>query len=207
MFFHQIKVSLLFSERAVNIQDHPDYVPSIFVYNQQDENKKKRKIQRFESAQKRRKVSSKMDAVEQPENETQLQEEKFEPFIILESTVESDSWEEGQQADKTPDDAPKESLPSLKHKVDDEKNLEEQVARYSAEINALRKERDEAFALVKSLQTKCISFNSIKENKRKFKYYTGIDVEKFNSIIELLHRHLPSINKSKLSYKDQLLMT
>ncbi len=41
----------------------------------------------------------------------------------------------------------------------------------------------------------------------QIKVDVGIDVEKFNSIIKLLHRHLPSVNKSKISYKDQLLMT
>ena len=76
------------------------------------------------------------------------------------------------------------------------------------EINFLRKERDEALQKLHDAESKFLSYdNLIKRTPLKFKYYTGILLESFDIIYNYLKPSLSIVNRSKLSYKDQLLMT
>ena len=57
---------------------------------------------------------------------------------------------------------------------------------YTKEIENLRNERDNALEKIKKLEKKHLSYENLKENHTKFKYYTGINVEVFDCLFDYL---------------------
>ena len=76
-----------------------------------------------------------------------------------------------------------------------------------AEINSLRKERDDAVSKLESLEAKFLTYISLKNHPRKFTYYTGLEIDKFDAVFRFVEGALPRKSKYKMEFKDQLLMT
>ena len=57
---------------------------------------------------------------------------------------------------------------------------------YTKEIENVCSERDNALEKIKKLEKKHLSYENLKEKHAKFKYYTGINVEVFDSLFDYL---------------------
>lgn len=85
--------------------------------------------------------------------------------------------------------------------------LKDSTANLRIECESLRKEKMCACETIQQLQLKFLSYESLKTQPGKFKYYTGIGIDIFEVIFQHLKGYLPNECKAKLSYEDQLLMT
>ena len=176
-------------ERAVNDPSHPDYVPTIFVFVEKNETKNESKLKRFESA-KKRKLSCSATTTNSSSCSTNInldQENHLENEISIDFNMTEANH--SHLAFSTP----------VKQKTKEDQ--------YVQEIENLRVERDQYKELCDKISLRFISFESLKDNNRKFKYYTGIDKDKFMTVFEHLQQFLPSPCKSNLPYIDQFLMT
>ena len=75
------------------------------------------------------------------------------------------------------------------------------------EIQNLRKERDCALQKVSDLKSKFLNYKNLKVDAAKFKYYTELDPQTFDIIMQYVEASLPKISYCRLSYHDQLLLT
>lgn len=88
------------------------------------------------------------------------------------------------------------------------KELQQHKTSLIMEIDNLRQERDAALQEVKELKNKFIQYDILKDkDSTKFKYYTGITLETFDNLFKYLYSSLPKICRSRIPFKDQLLMT
>jgi len=172
-----------FSGRPVRDPAHPDYVPSVFSYKQNDLHRAEKKLERFHSVKRRAQRSEQIDPskVQKSEPDDVTGTPQIEPFEIL-----------------TSDNCDGEGTSSTAQPT---------ANQLYSEIDHLRKERDRAIEKLDDMKSNTFSFNNLKERPAKFKYYTGITVEQFGMIHELVQSSLPDQKKYKLSFLDQFLMT
>ncbi len=187
----------LFIGKAVRIPDHPDYVPSIFVYTQNDQKKHEKKMSRFKAVKKRNHIADEMIAANKRMKQTVVEQTEFDD---LSQPGDSDSPMSQTTA------ASFEIIDSIT--VDENQKTNEEFEKHLlAENVCLRKERDDALSKLKSLEAKFLSYNSLRSQPKKFNYYTGIDVDKFDAVFRFMEGSLPRKSKYKMDFKDQLLMT
>ena len=87
--------------------------------------------------------------------------------------------------------------------------LERTKANHMEEILALKKELEDT-KLQLTLQSKKqipLTYGTLRNNAKKFKYFTGIDVEKFDAVFETLKPYFPEAGKSKILLVNQFLLT
>ena len=101
--------------------------------------------------------------------------------------------------------------------LDETKNSDtskELLQLYTKEIENLRNERDNALEKIKALEKKHLSYENLKENHAKFKYYTRINMEVFDCLFDYLQaeKDIEAVKKTKkgshrlFCYRDQLIM-
>ena len=77
--------------------------------------------------------------------------------------------------------------------------LENVKAKHMEETAALKKEL-EASKMQLTLQSEkqiSLSYFALKDNPKKFKYFTGIEVEKYDAVFETLKPYFPEVSKAK----------
>ena len=60
------------------------------------------------------------------------------------------------------------------------------LGNYSKEINNLRAERNNLYRHIEKLESRYLSYKGISKNNKKCKYYTGINIDKFNILFDYL---------------------
>ena len=63
------------------------------------------------------------------------------------------------------------------------------------------------FQKEKKLEARFLYYDALREQPKKFVYYTGIDAEKFDAVFHIAEGSLPQKSKYNMNFKDQLLMT
>lgn len=172
---------------------HSGYVSSIFVQKQKSAKREHETIRRFEAAKKRReKVVTEFERKKSLSSSEAMQNENVEgpinkePFLIMSS---QEKVEEAIEQIPGPSNEQATSLP------------------YLEEIDNLRREQDHAIEKLQGQGHLFSSFETLATKPKKFKYYTGIEAEKFEAIFSFVEEFLSKKSKAKLPYKDQLLMT
>ena len=157
----------------------------MFIYVQSNPEKQKRKVECFNSAQKRRKINNEIIAASK---------EPKEP-ITTEAIAENSSAEKVAE-----EDLPVNVAPESSHEVE--------ISELMFEMNNLREERDKALAMIQDAKKRFLSYDSLKlRSEDKFKYYTGLTSATFDILFSFLEHSLPDKSRSKMHLKDQLLMT
>lgn len=201
------------SKRPSTNPDHPDYIPSVFVYAQQPEGINSSRIRRFESSRKRTRFAS-------PLREQNINTNNVTPLSppMLNSTMLSPQSSFSTDVDFDIADTDIQSTSTKESKGTqtgfDMSKLKLVTEQLQLEINFLKTQNDLILSQkqitenkLQHIKSKMLSYSSLKDQADKFKFYTGITIERFNVISEHLESFLPTTNRSPLSYKDQLLMT
>ena len=78
---------------------------------------------------------------------------------------------------------------------------------YTKEIENLCSERDNVLEKIKKLEKKHLSYENLKKKHAKFKYYTGINVEVFDSLFDYLQaeKDIEAVKKN-LKMKTQIII-
>ena len=87
--------------------------------------------------------------------------------------------------------------------------LERTKANHMEEILASKKELEDT-KLQLTLQSKKqipLTYGTLRNNAKKFKYFTGIGVERFDAVFETLKPYFPEAGKSKILLVNQFLLT
>ncbi|XP_033103171.1 uncharacterized protein LOC117105976 [Anneissia japonica] len=182
-------------------QDHPDSVPSIFKFNPTNEEINRQKIARYNSAKEREQAKVKQTKEKKlavKENRKKKQQQKLGldmnvPCEAVPSTSNIATRGVRCQSTTTTTEVQTQTC-SLVLEFD-----------YVNEINSLRKERNDATEKLKI--TKILCYEKFKDNKSKFKYYTGIEKEVFDKVFNNLEQSLPTNQKFAMPFKDQFFMT
>ena len=100
-----------------------------------------------------------------------------------------------------------EALSTTLAKLESERDqLKDSNANLQVECDSVRSEKMSACQTIQQMMLKFLSFESLKAQPKKFKYYTGISVDIYEVIFDYLKGYLPDNSKAKLSHEDQLLM-
>ena len=84
----------------------------------------------------------------------------------------------------------------------------EQKCKLLSQIQHLREERSNALALVEDTKALFLFFHNLKSrSKDKFKYYTGLTVATFELLFNIVRDSFPEKSRSRVHLEDQLLMT
>ncbi|XP_057310310.1 uncharacterized protein LOC130648287 [Hydractinia symbiolongicarpus] len=75
------------------------------------------------------------------------------------------------------------------------------------EITNLTEALQKAKITVNDLESKFICYEHLKKKPAKFKYNTGINKDQFDTVFDMVKDSLPKKFRSKMPFKDQLLMT
>ena len=200
--------------------NHPDYVPSVFVFKDKiSKAQKKRKVEKYERTTKRRKLyvdKSKKKAEDSSENiytptggagtqqdvttaALEAFEEEATTANIMTATAKSNC--------ALLTDTPCATNISPAPEKQEAPSKDELLEQYNQEILNLQKERDTALPKVKQLQSQIISVKTLNKNPEKIKYYTGLNYETFQVLLSFLAERIPHKHSKILSFEDQLLLT
>ena len=205
-------------------------MPSVFVFLQNDPETDIKKIKRFESAKKRRKtktVNSNKKSVVNKNTPSTLDITPFAgtpcdlntsmsvDFRIVTASTPLPNKRKGDVSngnislftssiETSAESTYLKEISELRRERDEQNEM---LEKYSNEISNLRQERDNARKKLSFAESKFLSYNKIKINHKKVKYYTGITAEKFDAIFNYLQPSLPETFRCKMSFEDQFLMT
>lgn len=192
--------------------NHPDFVPSRFVFVQRSEEKSKIKLKRLQSASRRarRKLStykSNVSTTSTTNKNTEANTGNNTPQLDIAATEVSFESEESNERLISLERELKAVSSKLTKVVEQRDRLTDFNKGLEIECQSLRQEKSSAYETIQKLQSKFLSYETLKVQPDKFKYYTGIGIDKFEIIFDYLKGYMPHKCKVKLSYEDQLLMT
>ena len=181
---------------------HPDYVPSKFTYCKTNPSTEEHKLRRHKSLHKRHRTS-KNQMEENYDNAADFQKDSlcsnYCIAVDTDASIPSGSYGDASFGTGMPVENPLQA-PAVQPEFF--------RSRLEAENNSLRKERDEARKTIHKLKSKFLSYENIISTDGKFKRYTGISKEVYDAIFDaIINPSLPQYCHSKLSFKDQFLMT
>ena len=184
--------------------NHPDYLPSKFVFVSRIEQKSELKLKRLERATKRANRKQMMSNVASSARKTVVTHVSQSDMVTGENSTKSGEEDTLVNTAEKELEALSTTLTKLKSERDQLKNS---IASLQVECDSLRIKKMSASQTIQQMKLKFLSFESLEAQPKKFKYYTGISVDIFEVIFDYLKGYLPDNSKAKLSHEDQLLMT
>ncbi|XP_030834231.1 uncharacterized protein LOC115921180 [Strongylocentrotus purpuratus] len=190
----------------VLLQNHPDYIPSIFPHKPNSTAKGHQNLKRFqrkEKISKRRLSFSHLQDVDKVPDPVPLEDDFMQP-------------PEAEQADEACQQSSVSTEEAYQCKI---KKLEEELLAVKQERNECREEfnklqedcqkyQEESDKLKEQLEGKCLSSKIIQGDDKKCRFFTGLPLSVYVKTFEQLRKFVPhATTKDSLSYEDQFFFT